>query len=91
MNSKTPEAFENDKIGLKRWRRITNIISMNEKADVLSGWNQLASRQGRQSFNLLSANTLSKTSSDIPFKQSFQTASRAFRVMIPGARCDCSV
>ncbi|MEK7718373.1 MAG: CRISPR-associated helicase/endonuclease Cas3, partial [Bacteroidota bacterium] len=78
----TPEAFENDKIGLETMEAYYKYYFYERKGEMCYqvGTNSPVGREDNL-FNLLSANTLSKTSSDIPFKQSFQTASRAFRVI----------
>jgi len=85
-----PENFENDRIGLETME-VYYRYYFHERKDEMRYKVGADSPAGRDDdlFNLLSANTISvqeheriaQTSPDIPFKQSFQTASRAFRVI----------
>ncbi len=78
-----PEAFENDKIGLEVMETYYKYYFYDRKDEMRYkvGANSPVGRED-DLFSLLSANTLSaKGSSEIPFKQSFQTASKMFRAI----------
>jgi CRISPR-associated endonuclease/helicase Cas3 len=78
-----PESFENDKIGLKAMETYYQYYFYDRKDEMryIVGTDSLVGRDD-DLFTLLSVNTLSvKGSSEIPFKQSFQTASKMFRAI----------
>jgi CRISPR-associated endonuclease/helicase Cas3 len=78
-----PASFENDKIGLKTMQTYYQYYFYDRKDEMRYkvGANSLVGRED-DLFTLLSVNTLSiKGSSEIPFKQSFQTASKMFRAI----------
>lgn len=85
-----PEAFENDIIGLEAMETYYQYYFYDRK-DEMRYKVDAKSPVGREDdlFNLLSANTVSKSeyerikgsASIIPFKQSFKTAAKAFRVI----------
>jgi CRISPR-associated endonuclease/helicase Cas3 len=85
-----PENFENDRIGLETMEVYYKYYFHERKNEMCYkvGANSPAGRDD-DLFNLLSANTISvseherikNAALDIPFKQSFQTASKAFRVI----------
>ena len=87
----TPESFENDKIGLKAMETYYQYY-FYERNDEMCYKVSADSLIGRADdlFNLLSINaesvgtymrTNSNTAPNLPFKQSFQSASKAFRVI----------
>ena len=86
-----PELFGNDRIGLEAMAAYYRYYFHERKDDmrIRSGKESLVGRED-DLFNLLSTNTLSvqeyqrahdQTAHGIPFKQSFQTASKAFHVI----------
>ena len=87
-----PENFENDRIGLETMGVYYKYYFYERKGEMCYkvGVNSPAGRND-DLFNLLAMNTISakenerisQASLDIPFKQSFQTASKAFRVIDP--------
>ena len=78
-----PESFGSDRIGLEVMETYYKYYFYNRKDEMCYkvGADSFVNRAD-DLFNLLSANTLSvKGSSEIPFKQSFQTASKMFRAI----------
>ena len=85
-----PEIFENDRIGLKTMEAYYKYY-FYERKDEMCYKVDASSPIGRDDdlFNLLSSNKISvqeherinQTAPNIPFRQSFQTASKAFRVI----------